>query len=732
MSGGGGGMEIPSKRDSKEPNSTQSILNMLKSRVKPIGDHELYSQTQNEEGNNGRNFPFTLQKLNCEYELEVGTKGCTEQPEDNPVRIEVNGTGIGEKDYDCENHTKLSSSKKSVGKRGRDVIGNFTNLRSVSKESLREPFLGTGGESMGSKSSSTSCLSTRAVSLSPPRSIGRNKGSAVSSANSLLSDTSDLSFIGTVSSLGLHSASGSNVHQNQNLNTRHKSTESLQQNFSEIIGFILETAADVIILIDNWGQIVFANHTVKHLLGYKPKQIIGYNLNTFLSGENTKYFNSYIEHHLASGTKEHRRKIIDVNVKRKDGSTAYVHMTLSPFSLRGETFFSGILRDVTDAKLAEKYAAREELLLKNTELLYDILPPHIVKGVQDGKSVAERHDNICVMFADIVSFTKYCSENSPELVVDVLNGLYFLCDAVIEKYPHALKIKFIGDCVLVCTGLVKNPEQDENRADDAKTLKVPNLGISKEALATLTPEVPSTNDRIKERTTQWQTSCSSLTSHMVPLTPRRDEQAQPDSALPRRNPPGSPPVRKEVTRSSSFEMGFETKLEKSGSQMSANIYNGNQNCGVNIKIDPPPFDQAEEDRKAQHDQILAKRNLSEMLRLCWTLKKELSYFCCRNCVNVQLRFGVNIGSVITGVLGKRRPVYDTWGDTVNVASRMESKSEPGRILAPYTVGHLVADTYGLAGDKEITVKGKGIMRCVFIEKNKDDSLYSDTDDDNSQ
>jgi len=72
-----------------------------------------------------------------------------------------------------------------------------------------------------------------------------------------------------------------------------------------------------------------------------------------------------------------------------------------------------------------------------------------------------------------------------------------------------------------------------------------------------------------------------------------------------------------------------------------------------------------------------------------------------------LRIGIDTGPVVAGVIGRRKFIYDLWGDTVNTASRMESDGVPGEIqVTERVVGALDGD-YVLKYRGTVEIKGKG-------------------------
>ena len=83
----------------------------------------------------------------------------------------------------------------------------------------------------------------------------------------------------------------------------------------------------------------------------------------------------------------------------------------------------------------------------------------------------------------------------------------------------------------------------------------------------------------------------------------------------------------------------------------------------------------------------------------------------------EFRMGLNYGPVTAGVIGTTKLFYDIWGDTVNVASRMDSTGEAGCIQVPEHVAMALNDRYNFELRGEIDVKGKSRMKTYFLKSN---------------
>ena len=79
-----------------------------------------------------------------------------------------------------------------------------------------------------------------------------------------------------------------------------------------------------------------------------------------------------------------------------------------------------------------------------------------------------------------------------------------------------------------------------------------------------------------------------------------------------------------------------------------------------------------------------------------------------------IRIGINTGPVVSGVVGSTKFAYDIWGDTVNVASRMESMSELGKINISESTYNLVKDDFECEYRGEIKAKNRGKLKMYFV------------------
>uniref|UniRef100_UPI0026124AC2 adenylate/guanylate cyclase domain-containing protein n=1 Tax=uncultured Eudoraea sp. TaxID=1035614 RepID=UPI0026124AC2 len=82
----------------------------------------------------------------------------------------------------------------------------------------------------------------------------------------------------------------------------------------------------------------------------------------------------------------------------------------------------------------------------------------------------------------------------------------------------------------------------------------------------------------------------------------------------------------------------------------------------------------------------------------------------------EIRIGINTGPVVAGVVGTQKFAFDIWGDTVNVAARMESNSETGKINISENTYELIKDEFECEYRGKIKVKHKGMMKMYYVKK----------------
>jgi class 3 adenylate cyclase len=253
-----------------------------------------------------------------------------------------------------------------------------------------------------------------------------------------------------------------------------------------------------------------------------------------------------------------------VMVEVQSGARTYA---LLPVDVPEFGFINVYGTDVTAVK------ERERLARENERLLLNILPSPIADRLRAGEPlIADRFDDVTLMFADIVEFTRLSASLSPHELVGVLNEVFTVFDGLVDRYGLE-KVKTIGDAYMVVGGM---PE----RSDDHP-----------ERIVAMALDLAESVGRIEAATR----------------------------------------------------------------------------------------------------------------------------------LGITFRIGIHCGPVVAGVIGTRKFIYDVWGDTVNMASRMESLGVPGRVQVTHAIADRIGSSFDLEARGLIEVKGKGPTPTYFVLRRTDGS-----------
>uniref|UniRef100_A0A8B9FIN6 Adenylate cyclase type 7 n=1 Tax=Amazona collaria TaxID=241587 RepID=A0A8B9FIN6_9PSIT len=130
-------------------------------------------------------------------------------------------------------------------------------------------------------------------------------------------------------------------------------------------------------------------------------------------------------------------------------------------------------------------------------------------------------------------------------------------------------------------------------------------------------------------------------------------------------------------------------------------------AAAGLSVTPGQENSQDKERQHAHIGIMVEYGIALMSKLDGINRHSFN--------NFRLRIGINHGPVIAGVIGARKPQYDIWGNTVNVASRMESTGELGKIQVTEETSKILQELgYSCECRGLINVKGKGELRTYFV------------------
>jgi class 3 adenylate cyclase len=119
-----------------------------------------------------------------------------------------------------------------------------------------------------------------------------------------------------------------------------------------------------------------------------------------------------------------------------------------------------------------------------------------------------------------------------------------------------------------------------------------------------------------------------------------------------------------------------------------------------------------------------QNHIIQMAEMALDMQTTIAQFNQQYHKNLRIRIGIHTGPVVAGVIGIKKFAYDLWGDTVNIASRMESHGLPGKIQVSDNVYQVLKDHYVLVKRETIQVKGKGEMTTYWLQARQTDLIVN--------
>ncbi len=236
---------------------------------------------------------------------------------------------------------------------------------------------------------------------------------------------------------------------------------------------ILQSANDAVISIDATGTIVVWNQGAVEMFGYTREEMIGETLDAVIPdrfrgahAEGLERVGSGGEHHVIG-------KTVELAALDRDGREFPIELSLATWDVGGERFYSGIIRDITERKVAEHalHLANKSLNEKNEQLealsakLAKYLSRQVYDSIFEGRTevrVQSYRKELTVFFSDIEGFTDLTDRLEAEQISEILNS-YLSEMASIADGCGGTVDKFIGDGIMIFFG---DPET-RGRKEDA-------------------------------------------------------------------------------------------------------------------------------------------------------------------------------------------------------------------------------------------------------------------------
>ncbi|MGD2044341.1 MAG: PAS domain S-box protein, partial [Acidimicrobiia bacterium] len=225
---------------------------------------------------------------------------------------------------------------------------------------------------------------------------------------------------------------------------------------------ILDSANDAVISIDSSGLVRLWNRAAEDMFGYTAEEMVGEPLHAIIPERFHDGHNSGIER--VSGGGEHHviGKTVELAGLNREGHEIPIELSLATWDSEGERYYSGIIRDITERKVAEHalQVANKSLNEKNDQLkalsgkLAKYLSRQVYDSIFEGRTEVEvksYRKELTVFFSDIEGFTDLTDRLEAEQISEILNSYLSEMSQIADDCGGTID-KFIGDGVMIFFG----------------------------------------------------------------------------------------------------------------------------------------------------------------------------------------------------------------------------------------------------------------------------------------
>ncbi|MBE7413536.1 MAG: PAS domain S-box protein [Leptospiraceae bacterium] len=482
-----------------------------------------------------------------------------------------------------------------------------------------------------------------------------------------------------------------------------KFAEEKQNILVERMQALTNSAQDAIISIASDNKVLSWNNGAKKLFGYSEEEILGSEILKIIPKRFHDLHNNGIRRFLSTGIPSSIGKTVEVAGLHKDGHEFPIELTLSTWSEGNIKFFSGIIRDITERKKAEE----------NQTIFMERLQA-ITSSAQDAIISIAKNNEVLSWNKGAVKMFGYSEEEiiGKEILVIIPERFRKFHNEGIQRFLKTKVPSSIGKTVEVA-GLHK----DGHEFPIELTLSTWNEGqvpFFAGIIRNISERKKIESELEKERkllVTEKELS-DKLILNILPEKIAH-ELRYTGQVIPQRH--------NDVTILFSDFVGFS----RIASTMEPALLVGELNYYFNefdkiigkyrlekIKTIGDSYMCAagvpEENKGCAVDVVLAAIEMQRIVKKQTATKSEGLQW--------KLRIGINTGNVVAGVVGSKKFVYDIWGDSVNLASRIENSGEPDKICVSGSTRDRLGDLFEFEKRGSVFMKNMGEFD-VFTIKN---------------